>query len=179
MKCCVLHVVSQVLVCVCIYKHIAAWLCNVLQQCTVQNSLHAELLYLTTVAAPPPAVCAAAGLDELQQHRRAHSVDEKASAAAAAAAAYAPGGHISVLPLAAQNEALLEKCLNLLLVLSACDGVVKGWMCSKDNLQQLLDLTQRLQMPGLLKVCLGFWCWWLWGSLDGVGQGWVCSSCWT
>jgi hypothetical protein len=57
-----------------------------------------------------------------------------------------------VLPLAAQNEALLEKCLNLLLVLSACDGVVKGWMCSKDNLQQLLDLTQRLQMPGLLKV---------------------------
>jgi hypothetical protein len=26
-------------------------------------------------------------------------------------------------------------------------------MCSNDNLQQLLDLTQRLQMPGLLKVC--------------------------
>jgi hypothetical protein len=26
-------------------------------------------------------------------------------------------------------------------------------MCRNDNLQQLLDLTQRLQMPGLLKVC--------------------------
>jgi hypothetical protein len=94
---------------------------------------------------------AAAGLDELQQHRRAHSVDDKSSAAAAAAG-FVPG-HFPVLPLGAQNEALLEKCLDLLLVLSACDGVVKGWMCSKDNLQQLLDLTQRLQMPGLLKVC--------------------------
>jgi hypothetical protein len=78
-------------------------------------------------------------------------VDEKASAAAAAAG-FVPGGMPSALSLASQNEALLEKCLNLLLVLSACDGVVKGWMCSKDNLQQLLDLTQRLQMPGLLKV---------------------------
>ncbi|WIA33289.1 hypothetical protein OEZ86_006429 [Tetradesmus obliquus] len=97
---------------------------------------------------------ALAGLDELQQHRRAHSVDEKASAAAAAAAAsFGPcAAQPPALSLAGRNEALLEKCLDLLLVLSACDSVVKGWMCSKDNLQQLLDLTQRLQMPGLLKV---------------------------
>lgn len=50
-------------------------------------------------------------------------------------------------------EWLLERCLQLLLVLAHGDSVVKGLMCSKDNLQHLLDLTQRLREPYLLKVC--------------------------
>lgn len=83
------------------------------------------------------------GLDELQHHRRARSVDENAAAAAAAAGI---GGKSSL------ADWLLEKSLDLLLVLAHADSVVKGIMCNKDNLQQLLDLTQRLQPPGLLKV---------------------------
>jgi len=76
------------------------------------------------------------------QHRRAQSVDDQAAAAAAAA-----GGMQQT-----RGEWLLEKCLDLLLVLSHADSVVKGLMCSRDNLQQLLDLIQRLGPPGLLKV---------------------------
>lgn len=37
-------------------------------------------------------------------------------------------------------------------MLAHADSVVKGLMCSKDNLQHLLDLTQKLQPPGLIKV---------------------------
>jgi hypothetical protein len=51
-----------------------------------------------------------------------------------------------------QAEWLQEKCLDLLLVLAHADSVVKGLMCSKDNLQHLLDLTQKLRPPGLIKV---------------------------
>jgi hypothetical protein len=64
-------------------------------------------------------------------------------------------------------EWLLERCLQLLLVLAHGDSVVKGLMCSKDNLQHLLDLTQRLREPYLLKVG---------GCVCGcacAGQAWV------
>jgi hypothetical protein len=44
--------------------------------------------------------------------------------------------------------------LDLLLVLAHADSVVKGLMCSKDNLQHLLDLTQKLRSPALIKVRL-------------------------
>jgi hypothetical protein len=49
--------------------------------------------------------------------------------------------------------------------------VVKGWLCKKDNRQQLLDLTQRLQMPGLLKVCCQVLCL-LWMLVLGQRVGW-------
>jgi hypothetical protein len=102
------------------------------------------------------------GKDELQQqqHRRAASVDDKSGAAA-------PGSSSSIGQQAAAQQAaaaaptraewLLEKCLDLLLVLAHTDSIVKGLMCSKDNLQHVLDLTQRLSMPGLLKVRAAEW----------------------
>lgn len=95
------------------------------------------------------------GTDELQQHCRAHSVGENAAAAAAAAGQ------------PTKADLLLEKSLDLLLVLAHADSVVKGIMCSKDNLQHLLDLTQRLQTPGLLKV----------GGSRGDGCHWCGVAC--
>lgn len=95
-----------------------------------------------------------AGTDELQQqqHRRAiSSVDDRSSTAAGgmgSAQASAQAGQQQQ----TRAEWLLERCLQLLLVLAHGDSVVKGLMCSKDNLQHLLDLTQRLREPYLLKV---------------------------
>lgn len=95
-----------------------------------------------------------AGMDELQQqqHRRGMSAaDDRATGM--------PGTPTQQgqQPQQQQTRAewLLEKSLDLLLVLAHADTVVKGHMCSKDNLQHLLDLTQRLGPPGLIKVSFG------------------------
>jgi hypothetical protein len=102
-------------------------------------------------------------MDELQQqqHRRANSsVDGMGAAAAAAAAAAGDGSSLPMQPGGQQQqqqtraEWLQEKCLDLLLVLAHADNVVKSLMCSKDNLQHLLELTGRLRPPGLIKVGL-------------------------
>lgn len=89
------------------------------------------------------------------------NINDRSSAAAGA------GGGTHLQPSQQQQqltraEWLQEKCLDLLLVLAHADSVVKGLMCSKDNLQHLLDLTQKLRPPGLMKVrgsssssCLG------------------------
>lgn len=84
-------------------------------------------------------------MDELQ-HRRAMSVGNSTASAALTAAAQ------DKTP--SQGERLMETSLDLLLVMAHGDSVVKGVMCSRDNLQHLLDLLQRLQQPShLLKVC--------------------------
>lgn len=107
-------------------------------------------------------VVLSAGTDELQQqqHRRALSnMDDRSSAAVAAAA----GGNAPTQQQQGQQqqqtraEWLQEKCLDLLLVLAHADSVVKGLMCSKDNLQHLLDLTQKLRSPAFIKVRLLPW----------------------
>lgn len=114
---------------------------DLLRTCTALSSSNTDdELVLSTAAARTHT-----GTDELQQHRRAHSVGESAAAAAAAAG------------LPTKADLLLEKSLDLLLLLAHADSVVKGIMCSKDNLQHLLDLTQRLQAPALLKVGGGRW----------------------
>ena len=46
----------------------------------------------------------------------------------------------------------LQELVNLLLVMSQADGVVKGFVCTKDNLQQLLECLGRVQPPHLVKV---------------------------
>lgn len=93
------------------------------------------------------AIFVPAGMDELQ-HRRALSLGDSAAAAALAAAAT---GDQDKNP--TQGERLMETSLDLLLVLAHGDTVVKNVMCSRDNLQHLLDLLQRLQDPEhLLKV---------------------------
>jgi hypothetical protein len=51
-----------------------------------------------------------------------------------------------------RGEWLMDKCVSLLLVLAHADSVVKSNMCNKENVQSLLDATQRLAMPHLLKV---------------------------
>lgn len=97
-------------------------------------------------------------MDELQQqqHRRANSSVDGMGAAAAAAAG--DGSSLPMQPGGQQQqqqtrgEWLQEKCLDLLLVLAHADNVVKSLMCSKDNLQHLLELTGRLRPPGLIKV---------------------------
>ena len=107
----------------------------------------------------PPTRCCCAGTDELQQqqHRRALSnVDDRSSTAAASFSAAAPPGQ-GQQQTQTRAEWLLERCLQLLLVLAHGDSVVKGCMCGKDNLQHLLDLTQRLREPYLLKVCGVWW----------------------
>jgi len=109
--------------------------------------------------------CVAPGMDELQQQqqqRRALSnLDDRGSTTAAAAAAGTPTHQQQQQQQQSsqqqqqqqtRGEWLLEKSLDLLLVLAHADSVVKGLMCSKDNLQHLLDLTQRLGPPGLIKV---------------------------
>lgn len=89
----------------------------------------------------------AAGMDELQ-HRRALSVGDSAASAALTSA--------SKDKLPTQGERLMDTSLDLLLVMAYGDSVVKGVMCSRDNLQHLLDLLQRLQQPRqLLKVGVG------------------------
>ena len=47
---------------------------------------------------------------------------------------------------------LFQELINLLLVLCQADGVVKGFVCTKDNLQQLLECLVKLQQPHLVKV---------------------------
>lgn len=77
-------------------------------------------------------------------HWRVNSVDQNGGGP----------GNSAVAGTAGQSRAdwLLEKCTTLLLLLAHADAVVKGTMCSKDNLQSLLDCLQRLQMPHLLRV---------------------------
>ncbi|GAX73992.1 hypothetical protein CEUSTIGMA_g1442.t1 [Chlamydomonas eustigma] len=64
-----------------------------------------------------------------------------------AAAAAAPGG-AAVDPL----QWLLQEVVNLLLVMSQADLVVKSFVCHKENLQQCLDCLVRIQPPHLLKL---------------------------
>lgn len=84
-------------------------------------------------------------MDELQ-HRRALSVGD------AALAAILPADKDK---LPTQGERLMETSLDLLLVMAYGDSVVKSIMCSRDNLQPLLELLQRLHQPQhVLKVGL-------------------------
>lgn len=106
-----------------------------LYKCQAGRSLQCYLDYANTCIA---------GMDELQ-HRRALSVGDSVASAALGSAAQDKNP--------TQGERLMETSLDLLLVMAYGDSVVKSVMCSRDNLQHLLDLLQRLQQPGqLLKV---------------------------
>jgi hypothetical protein len=63
-----------------------------------------------------------------------------------------PGGMLTHSSSNSRGEWLMDKCVSLLLVLAHADSAVKANMCNKENVQSLLDATQRLAMPHLLKV---------------------------
>ena len=95
-------------------------------------------------------------------HRRGASVDQRGTSVDQNGSASGPnsnggfpgssGGLSGSSVGQSKADWLLEKCVDLLLVLANGDLVVKASMCSKDNIQSLLDCTQRLPMPHLYKV---------------------------
>jgi hypothetical protein len=104
------------------------------------------------LAVPPQPAQAAAETTEVRQQTPAVESSASYSKAAPepfkaqASAVDAPGSGIDPL------KWLLQELINLLLVLSQADGVIKGFVCTKDNLQQLLECLVKLQPPHLVKV---------------------------
>jgi hypothetical protein len=54
--------------------------------------------------------------------------------------------HLPMLPV------MQDAIVSLLLLLSNADALVKGYMCTKDTLQQHLDCLSKLQPPALVRV---------------------------
>jgi hypothetical protein len=48
-----------------------------------------------------------------------------------------------------------DAIVSLLLLLSNADALVKGYMCTRDTLQQHLDCLSKLQPPALVRVSQG------------------------
>lgn len=121
---------------------------------TMAQALDPRALMLAVPPQPPSALQPAAGPTE---YRRQISADGSSGGGYSKVAPEPPTATSAVDPLSDIDplQWLFQELINLLLVLSQADCVVKGFVCTKDNLQQLLECLGKLQQPHLVKVGMG------------------------